>query len=181
MVQILEGNLSHQICLCVHNAAAGLIIPRLTSTKISPSLNCIPLPIFYVLHVTAVLFISTGTSVRPSAAPPSVRPRPSVRPSGVYAARTPPCPAHATAGAGAAAPAAPAAALHLNEGSKKRKKLFFRRLSYLEQTRAHGRTDARTWEAPHRDIGGHRTNARMQIGHERVVEVANGTLEWGEF
>ena len=66
---------------CVHNAAAGLIIPRLTSTKISPSLNCIPLPIFYVLHVTAVLFISNGTSVRPSAAPPSVRPRPSVRSS----------------------------------------------------------------------------------------------------
>ena len=140
------------------------------------------LPIFDVLHVTAaaaaVLFISNGASaVR--------RVRPSVRRTGVYAARTPPCPAHATAGAApAAAPDAAAAALHL---SKKRKKLFFRRLSYLEQTRSlarnppHGRadqrtderTDARTWEAPHRDIAGHRQRARMQPLNEHLAQIVN--------
>ena len=108
-------------------------------TSIKPQLP--RLPIFDVLHVTAaaaaVLFISNGASaVR--------RVRPSVRrTTGVHAARTPPCPAHATAGA---APAT-APALHL---SKKRKKLFFRRLSYLEQTRSlpraqsAARTDQRT-------------------------------------
>ena len=77
--------------LHLHDLSIKLFL-RLTSTKISSSLNCIRLPIFDVLHVTAaaaaVLFISNGASA-------SVR-RACTRAS-PSAARTPPCPAHATA------------------------------------------------------------------------------------
>ena len=158
----------------------------MTSTKISPSLNCIPLPIFYVLHVTAVLFISNGTSVRPSAAPPSVRPRPSVRSSvGRVRGKDPalPCPCNRRRRRRRARRARRRRAPPERREQEKKETILSKAILSGADARARtdGRTDARTWEAPHRDIGGHRTNARMQIVHERVVEVANGTLEWGEF
>ena len=107
------------------------------------SLNCLRLPIFYVLHVTpaaiaaaaaaaaAVLFISNGASS--SDHPPPRRPRTG-------------CMGRAGQGAVLAAAYTPVGRtrpprpLHL---SKKRKKLFFRRLSYLEQTRSPAPTDGR--------------------------------------
>ena len=114
------------------------------------SLNCLRLPIFYVLHVTpaaaaaiaaaaTVLFISNGASS--SDHPPPRRPRTGCMgragQGAVLAA------AYTPVGRtdGRTRPPRPPRPLHL---SKKRKKLFFRRLSYLEQTRSPARTMGRT-------------------------------------